>query len=449
VRQRADSEERAAGRGRATPARTRPGLAGQAGAVLALQQVAGNRVARAFVQRATAAGEPGDQRAGATPPLRPVQRMPAYNPNPDWSSRGDDQCADCCQPYGETMAQLKWSFWSSAFPSEAGSRASCPEVGAVWSQYFNATGGNRTFDERATPNSCVIRSLKNDDDHLPHEDPHVAAVEAALPRLTATMAPGQSTRRPLSDVVGSTPLHPNLVFNHNTRAGGSLIGGVGDSERGADTRAQDGTIELETERDGAAMLVRSSVEFVYDHTDGVDFCPGNTGEHAPSAIVPFALRQVSKVEASGMARDVGLDVHYTRRRFNPPHAVPIPEPPPPPPNPVRLPSKVLFEFNSDQLRPGADTEISAAIAGATPADTTQVVGHTDSKGSDAYNLDLSQRRAEAVRRAILRLRPELAGHVTASGRGEREPVEPNDVGGQDNPAGRAANRRVEVSVGTP
>lgn len=374
--------------------------------------------------------------------------MPAYAPNPTWSSRGPDQCADCCQPYSETMAQIKWSFWSSAFPAEAGSRSTCAEVGSVWNQYFTATGGNRTFDERVTPASCVILSLKNDDDHLPHEEPVLAAVQAALPRLTAGMQPGQSATRPLSAVVAA-PRHPNLEFNVNTRAGGSLLGGIGDSERGVDTRSQDGTIELTTERDGAAMAVRSSVNFVYDHVDGVDFCPGNTGERAPSAILPFALRQVSKVEASGMARDVGLDVHYTRRRFNVPRAVPMPEPPSPPPDPVRLPSRVLFEFGSAQLRPEADAEIAAAIAGAAPATQMTVVGHTDSKGSDAFNLDLSQRRAEAVRRAILRQRPDLAGLVSASGRGEQEPIEPNEVDGRDNPAGRARNRRVEISFGAP
>jgi outer membrane protein OmpA-like peptidoglycan-associated protein len=376
-----------------------------------------------------------------------VQRIPAYSPNPAWSSKGAGQCADCCEPYTpELLATTKWHLWSTLFPDEAGSRTSCAEVTQVWNRYFAASGGRLTFDESANAGSCVVRSLKNDDDHLPHEDPHLRAVEAALPTLVAGMQPGESATRPLSQVVGTTPMHPQIVFNFNTRAGGSLFGGVGDSEHGPDDRLQDGTIELETFRDGAAMGVRSSVLFSYTLIDGVDFCPGNTGERAPSAILPFVLRQVSKLEASGMARDVGLTARYTRRRFNVPRALPIPEPPPPPPNPIRLPSRILFEFNSSTLKPGADVEIGRALGQLGDPARIRVVGHTDSKGSDDFNQRLSEARAAAVRAEILRQRPELGGRVSTEGRGEREPVEPNEVSGADNPAGRAQNRRVEISA---
>jgi outer membrane protein OmpA-like peptidoglycan-associated protein len=70
-----------------------------------------------------------------------------------------------------------------------------------------------------------------------------------------------------------------------------------------------------------------------------------------------------------------------------------------------------------------------------------VVGHTDSQGSDAYNDDLSRRRAEAVAAV---LRPELAGgpelDLAVEGRGEREPVADNSTD-----EGRQANRRVSVT----
>ena len=71
-----------------------------------------------------------------------------------------------------------------------------------------------------------------------------------------------------------------------------------------------------------------------------------------------------------------------------------------------------------------------------------IVGHTDSLGEDAYNLGLSQRRAEAVAAAVAASRPDLS--LTTEGRGEADPVAPNDNGGEDNPDGRAANRRVEI-----
>ena len=55
---------------------------------------------------------------------------------------------------------------------------------------------------------------------------------------------------------------------------------------------------------------------------------------------------------------------------------------------------------------------------------------------------LSQRRAEAVAAAVAAARPDLV--LSTEGRGEADPVAPNDNGGEDNPDGRAANRRVEI-----
>ncbi|MDH3830280.1 MAG: OmpA family protein, partial [Gammaproteobacteria bacterium] len=68
----------------------------------------------------------------------------------------------------------------------------------------------------------------------------------------------------------------------------------------------------------------------------------------------------------------------------------------------------------------------------------EVAGHTDSSGDDAYNLDLSQRRAEAVRN-YLTSKGINAGMLGAHGYGEERPVEVNATA-----AGRAENRRVEL-----
>jgi OOP family OmpA-OmpF porin len=67
-------------------------------------------------------------------------------------------------------------------------------------------------------------------------------------------------------------------------------------------------------------------------------------------------------------------------------------------------------------------------------------GHTDNVGSDAYNLDLSQRRAEAVR-AFLVQNGIRGTRVTAQGQGESSPVASNTT-----EAGRQQNRRVEIVV---
>lgn len=106
---------------------------------------------------------------------------------------------------------------------------------------------------------------------------------------------------------------------------------------------------------------------------------------------------------------------------------------------------VLFEFDRARLTPEArDTVARVARRIRRERGPVQVDGHTDSLGSSAYNLGLSRRRAAAVASA---LRPDLPARFTirARGYGESRPVEPNTEGGEDNPAGRARNRRVTIS----
>jgi OmpA-OmpF porin, OOP family len=113
---------------------------------------------------------------------------------------------------------------------------------------------------------------------------------------------------------------------------------------------------------------------------------------------------------------------------------------------LSLDTDILFAFDSAELPPTAGPAIAALLAAVPPAAAVSIVGHTDSLGDDAYNLDLSQRRADAVAGTVASARPDLA--LTSEGRGEAEPVAPNENGGEDNPDGRAANRRVEIRYAT-
>jgi outer membrane protein OmpA-like peptidoglycan-associated protein len=110
---------------------------------------------------------------------------------------------------------------------------------------------------------------------------------------------------------------------------------------------------------------------------------------------------------------------------------------------------VLFDFDRDALTAPAEEKIGAVaeiIVRLAPERTVSVEGHTDSVGTEDYNLALSLRRAGAVESEL------LAGGVDASkvamiGFGERFPVAPNEhADGRDNPEGRARNRRVEVVI---
>lgn len=115
---------------------------------------------------------------------------------------------------------------------------------------------------------------------------------------------------------------------------------------------------------------------------------------------------------------------------------------------VTLSSDILFAFGSAELSPAARdavTELGHRVAEATG--TVRVTGHTDSIGSDADNLALSQRRAQAVADVLAAAIADGDPEVAAEGRGESEPVASNGTPDEDDPAGRAQNRRVEVRFG--
>jgi outer membrane protein OmpA-like peptidoglycan-associated protein len=115
---------------------------------------------------------------------------------------------------------------------------------------------------------------------------------------------------------------------------------------------------------------------------------------------------------------------------------------------VNLPD-VLFEFNSSRLTFEAQEKVShiASILKKRAGDRRIAVeGHTDSIGSESYNLALSEKRAQAVAQELSAdgLREQ---RLATRGFGEKYPVAPNvREDGADNPSGRAKNRRVEVVI---
>lgn len=116
---------------------------------------------------------------------------------------------------------------------------------------------------------------------------------------------------------------------------------------------------------------------------------------------------------------------------------------------VSLAADTLFAFDSATLDPGATANLTrtADLVRKGGAGDIRIVGHTDAKGDDSYNLALSTRRAEAVA-TWLRTQQGLAGRtISVGGRGEAEPVAPNaKPDGNDDPDGRARNRRVVVVI---
>lgn len=116
---------------------------------------------------------------------------------------------------------------------------------------------------------------------------------------------------------------------------------------------------------------------------------------------------------------------------------------PPPARELFVARDVLFEFNSDQVTVQfRDSIMDLKDYLLRPPEFRQLIifGHTDSVGSAAYNLELSRRRAESVKRVLVRLGLP-ANRIRAVGKGESEPIADNG-----NYQGRALNRRVEFDI---
>lgn len=103
---------------------------------------------------------------------------------------------------------------------------------------------------------------------------------------------------------------------------------------------------------------------------------------------------------------------------------------------------VLFETAKADLKPGAHANLTklVSVLQQQPERSLVIEGHTDSVGSESYNQELSQRRADSVK-VFLLSQGVAANRITAVGKGESIPVASNDSS-----SGRQMNRRVEIVI---
>jgi outer membrane protein OmpA-like peptidoglycan-associated protein len=109
---------------------------------------------------------------------------------------------------------------------------------------------------------------------------------------------------------------------------------------------------------------------------------------------------------------------------------------------VTFASGLLFDFDSDAIKGSARENLQnlAASLDKYPGSNLLIVGHTDDRGSESYNQDLSERRARSAA-AYLASQGVASQRIETRGLGETEPVAPNDTD-----ADRQQNRRIEVAI---
>ena len=114
---------------------------------------------------------------------------------------------------------------------------------------------------------------------------------------------------------------------------------------------------------------------------------------------------------------------------------------------ITLEDGVLFDFGKSDIRPDAAQTLAklADVLTNAKVPAAHIYGHTDSVSDEAFNQQLSEARANAVKNDLSA--KGVTATMDATGYGESKPVAPNEnADGSDNPAGRALNRRVEIFI---
>ncbi len=112
-------------------------------------------------------------------------------------------------------------------------------------------------------------------------------------------------------------------------------------------------------------------------------------------------------------------------------------------------SNIYYEYDKADLIPASKLVLDTLydILKENPTITIELSAHTDSKGADKYNEELSQKRAEACTNYLVSEKGIAKDRIIAKGYGKTMPVAPNtNPDGSDNPEGRAKNRRTEFKI---
>lgn len=318
------------------------------------------------LRRAVLARQPPGAKSDATTPASPaaariLHRSPAFRANPSWSQIGADNPAPCCTPFASVFGQspeadAKWELYARVLPGKVVERCGCRLVGDAYARYLSAVGGTVTL---ADDGNCISEGLAQEaDPHHPFEQARLTAwraveddfIRRGLPAGTSDVELDliEAERGRVTVVGAQAPAElevDGITYADNTKSGGLLFGSghdsgdpTDDSECGRDTRVMTASVQLHRTDDGSdptRMTVSETFTFRYRLHDGFDFCPGNTTQMVinwsePREIIEQRLEynqlltDLSRLEASGMARDVCFNVRYHRTLPAVSHTVGIP-----------------------------------------------------------------------------------------------------------------------------
>jgi len=116
---------------------------------------------------------------------------------------------------------------------------------------------------------------------------------------------------------------------------------------------------------------------------------------------------------------------------------------------IELSDNVLFDFDKWDIRKDGEDSLKKIgdIIKAYKSPKVIISGHTDSKGSEEYNMQLSKKRAESIKKWLVDKENISSEIIETAGFGETRPKVPNvNPDGSDNPEGRQKNRRVEIII---
>lgn len=227
-----------------------------------------------------------------------------------------------CEPYANPVDAARqqaamWLLVPNLVEQTIGGPAA-GELARIWRRYLTGVGGLEHHDGVTDAGNRIANAFKADERHAPAED---AVLNWVRSQLRATVLPRLARVPSVTLTFDELGVPGNLrapVPNYDNNAftvAANLAGGIGTSDFGTDSRALGGSLTFEKQVDPTNRMwctIRVRGEFEWVIRDGIDFCPGNAGNVMQEAVtIPM-----SRLEATGLAKDVGLYVRFRRVRYD-------------------------------------------------------------------------------------------------------------------------------------